>query len=162
MVAEGVKMSWMTLVGAGISAYGAIQSGNAAKKAYNVQADEQDRQARDIEVSGAQQATEMRYKQNLVAGSQTEAAAAGGVSGGGSVLELAQETSRRDATNLANLAYNTQTQAYTARVGAASSRFAGAQAQASSRIRAVTALTAGVGQFAGTPTGQGLMTKAGF
>src|SRR5437660_950211 len=94
LVSERFKMSWMTLIGGALGAVGSIQAGNAAKRAYNVQADEQDRQARDIEISGEQQATEMRYKQNLVAGAQTEAAASGGVSGGGSVLELAQETSR--------------------------------------------------------------------
>src|SRR5207245_8184043 len=104
-----------------------------------------ERVGRDIEAAGAQQETEMRYRANLVKGTQEEAAASGGVSGGGSVLELLQETNRRDAMNIANLHYNTASQVYGKTAEAAQARYAGKVAQQRGYIQGITALTSGTG-----------------
>lgn len=108
-----------SLIGTGVSAYGAIKQGQDARAAADFNADIQRKQAIQAENVGADQAARKIQEGRKLASTQTVMAAAGGLdTGSGTTANIINETAKyseldalRITNNAARQAWGLQTQA---------------------------------------------------
>lgn len=154
-----------TIAASAVSAYGAIQSGNAAKNQAEYQAavdrDNQQRaewQAKDALDRGAEAERQQRLKVQSALGSQRAAMAANGVDlSSGSPLDILGDTAMYGEMDALTIRSNAEREAYGYRVqsqnfatNAQLSQMRGSSAQTAGAIGAGSTLLTGAGQAAST------------
>lgn len=131
------------VIGAGVSAYSSIQSGNSQKKAANYNAEMERRKAQDALQIGAIEGAAKRDKARKIASQQAEGIAMSGVAlDTGTPLALLTETAGLGELDSLRAVNNAQRQAYGFNASATLDEFSG---NAASR----TGILNGAGTFLG-------------
>ncbi len=166
-------MAIMGLVGAGVSAMGAMAQGQAQSDAYKRQAEEyqtqaqlDQRQAAATQITGQYKQRRAKEQADDLAAKQVTGYAAGGVTLSGSPTTTIIDSRRENSLDIAALKYNTDlesdNQMYKSRVDSinADSAFKAADtAQQTAALSALTGLIGGIGKIA--DSGGGLTSLGG-
>ena len=132
------------LAGAGLSAYGAKQQGDAAKMAADYNADAMKRSAQSIEAQGAQVASDRLLKARRLEAAQVTGAGAGGVNPfAGSPLAIESETAEFGELDSLRIINNAQRSAWGLQTQANITGWEGEQARTAGNINAGSTLLGG-------------------
>lgn len=132
------------LAGAGLSAYGAKQQGDAAKMAADYNADAMRRSAQSVEAQGAQVASDRLLKARRLEASQVATAGAGGVNPfAGSPLAIESETAEFGELDSLRIINNAQRSAWGLQTQAGLTGWEGEQARTAGNINAGATLLGG-------------------
>lgn len=139
--------SLAAVAAAGVSAVGAIQSGEAQKKAgaYNAQVAENN--AAQAQQAAAFNEAQQRTRSARVLGAERAAQGASGVTVEGSPLEVLAQTAQESELDALSIRYGGDVAAARARSEATLARFQGGQAVTSSYFSAGASLLGGASKF---------------
>ena len=134
----------MSVVGAGVSAYGAVKQGQDAKAAADYNADAQRKTAISVENQGAQQAADKRQQMRRVEASQIAAGAANGLrTDTGTALNLAGETAAFGELDALRITNNAARSAWGYQTQASLDEWQGKQAQTAGYLKGAGSLLSG-------------------
>lgn len=134
-------------VGAGsaLGAFGQVRAGKIAKQTSDLNAELQEREARQIEAQGRIKERQLRRQAGQVFGRQRVVGAAGGFVDTGQLLEIADLSALELERDTAINRFDAKQRADAARFGAETTRFAGEQGRDASRLAAAGTILRGAG-----------------
>lgn len=140
-------MEALLIAGTAVSAIGAIEQGNAARRAANFQASQMTQQAGQARATGQRAAIEKRQEADLVESRARALLAASGGGGDEGSVNILSGIRRRGDYNVATELYNADEQARGMELGAGARRFEGQVAKRASTIQAAGSVLSGASMY---------------